>query len=101
MDMTPYMKCTDCDFDTKTEYFMLEHDLWSKVNNGRRQGFLCIGCVEVRLGRELNAFDFLDAPVNQPEVVHPRNRAVQRSDRLMARLANFPKSDDDSNKSTT
>lgn len=93
-----HLKCADCDFDTKTEYYMLEHDLWLKVNNGRRQGFLCIGCVEKRLGRELNAFDFLDAPVNQL-AQHPRMR-FHRSERLLNRLENFPKSDDDNDKST-
>ena len=95
-----YLDCTDCGNDTKNEYYMLEHDLWLKVNNGRRHGFLCIGCVEVRLGRELNAFDFLDVPVNQPEVDHIWKRVVLRSERLKDRLGNFPKSNDDSDKST-
>lgn len=96
-----HMDCTDCGADTKTEYYMLEHDLWMKVNNGRRQGFLCIGCVEVRLGRELNAFDFLDAPVNQPEVDHIWKRGLQRSERLKARLSSFPMSNDDSKQADT
>lgn len=28
--------------------------------------FLCIGCLEGRLGRELTAADFTDAPINEP-----------------------------------
>lgn len=30
-----------------------------------RNQFLCIGCLEVRLGRELTPQDFTDAPVNK------------------------------------
>lgn len=34
------------------------------VNNPRGEGFLCISCLERRLGRELVRADFIDAPVN-------------------------------------
>jgi hypothetical protein len=40
--------------------------LWSS-------GFLCIGCLEKRLGRELTAEDFVDAPINhQHDLDTPR-----------------------------
>ena len=35
-----------------------EFDLKPKLPDGR--GMLCIGCLELRLGRELNAADFKD-----------------------------------------
>jgi hypothetical protein len=40
--------------------------------------YLCIGCLELRIGRQLTAADFPDYPVNQ---VHPRN-----TERLNQRL---------------
>lgn len=44
-------------------------------------GHLCIGCVEIRLGRTLTAADFIDAPVN----TNPNPRSA-RSARLTERL---------------
>lgn len=74
--------CMDCAVDTDTlgEYFMLQHDLWARIQPDRI-GHLCIGCVETRLGRLLTAADFLDVPVNTDP--HPR---LARSARLTERL---------------
>ena len=51
--------CKGCGECTKGEYYMVKDDLWTF---GR--GFLCVGCLEVRLGRRLEPNDFTDVPVN-------------------------------------
>lgn len=52
-----WFKCQDCDVCTNDldEYYMVRDDIWPLAPNG---GMLCIGCLEARLGRELNAADF-------------------------------------------
>lgn len=55
--------CFDCGFDTFDggEYYMLHDRLWEKIapeDKGDHDFFLCIGCVENRLERELNKDDF-------------------------------------------
>jgi len=69
--------CTDCRIDTtpctgrrgcrhigRWEYYMVRPAVWRRAGAGR--GFLCIGCLERRLGRRLRPADFTDAPVNNP-----------------------------------
>jgi hypothetical protein len=73
--------CLACSVNTLhiDEYYMLTDEVWHAANpNGR--GMMCIGCVEARLGRELTASDFTDAPVN--------DGVVGQSARLAARLRN-------------
>jgi hypothetical protein len=41
---------------------MIKNNLWNKVSKGDR--FLCLGCVESRLGRSLALNDFIKAPIN-------------------------------------
>lgn len=48
---------------------------------GRPPLYLCVGCLEARLGRELSAVDFSDYPVNSPS---PLN-----SPRLNSRLSGW------------
>jgi hypothetical protein len=46
--------CADCGADTfedNHEYYMISDDLWQTA--GADEGFLCIGCLETRLGRQL------------------------------------------------
>ena len=53
--------CMDCHLNTSTmrEFFMLDQDTWdSIIRLSEQDGMLCIGCVEVRLGRELEPADF-------------------------------------------
>lgn len=52
------------------------HD-WIWKAAGNIQGFLCIGCLEKRLGYYLSPNDFTDAPING---VHPWDtpRLVER-----------------------
>ena len=46
------------------EDYMVRDEIWQAAGMG--EGFLCIGCLEKRLGRELAAGDFTPWPVNNP-----------------------------------
>jgi hypothetical protein len=73
----PYL-CADCGIATtpctgkrgcrhkgRWEHYMVLDAVWKKA--GMRAGFLCIGCLEKRLGRMLTARDFTSAVINDPE----------------------------------
>ena len=75
-----------CPYQQPSEWYMVHDEIWAEsgaptrtVMDERTCGsYLCIGCLEARLGRQLTAADFPDYPVNQPR---PYNTA-----RLNARL---------------
>jgi hypothetical protein len=46
----------------KWEFYMVRNEIWQAVGSGR--GFLCIGCLELRLGRVLKPRDFTSAEIN-------------------------------------
>jgi len=54
------------------------------MDQGER--FLCVGCLEARLGRELTGADFTDAEVNEPGPQH----TPRLNDRLTAAVKNVP-----------
>lgn len=56
--------CIDCHVDTKDagEYYMVRHPVWRQSRAGG--AMLCIGCLEVRLGRPLGYRDFIACPLN-------------------------------------
>ena len=69
--------CKDCGMDTmpctgkrgcrrkgRSEYYMVRDKLWGTA--GMKRGFLCVGCLERRVGRRLRAKDFTPAPINDP-----------------------------------
>lgn len=65
------LPCKDCGVNTHRhrgirEYYMVTTQVWCEAHkpNKPEAGFLCIGCLEKRLGRELNAQDFDPAPIN-------------------------------------
>jgi hypothetical protein len=75
--------CMDCGIDTNEirEYFMVEDHLW-KQNVPEYHGFLCIGCLESRIGRKLDKNDFpAHLPINDPDGFF-----FPHSDRLRTRL---------------
>ena len=73
--------CVDCSVNTMDidEYYMLKEKVWLSIVPGR-EGMLCIGCVEKRLGRKLIPEDFSYCPLNEEEYSQPR------SDRLLNRM---------------
>jgi hypothetical protein len=62
--------CLDCRVDTRSgtgidEYYAVHDEVWAATGLAPRDGMLCIGCLERRIGRELELKDFdMDAPIN-------------------------------------
>ena len=61
--------CHDCGestipLDDPSEWYMVRDEVWAASGLAPRDGYLCIGCLEKRLGRRLRPYDFTDAPVN-------------------------------------
>lgn len=78
------MICNGCDVDVERLHelgYMLRPTLWWVVEP-TEHGFLCIGCVEERLGRELDLHDFDLMTVNT-------TTDLKRSERLTNRLRGF------------
>jgi hypothetical protein len=78
--------CVDCGIDTcppkpkgRWEHYMVHDAVWQAAGMTPFGGYLCVGCLEHRLGRELSARDFTAAPINRPD--HPWS-----APRLIARL---------------
>ena len=82
-DTKPF-SCDDCGVDTSVinEWYMVEDDIWQKYGSAH---FLCIGCLENRLGRALIADDFMNVPTWE---MSPRLR--DRISRLPDRPPNPP-----------
>ncbi len=78
-DIAAAFICVDCSVCTHeiNEYYMVHDHLWTRA--GMTTGMLCIGCLEKRLGRELNSADFTPYPVNHGPM-------FERSERLKRRL---------------
>jgi hypothetical protein len=62
--------CAGCDRDTTargaTEWYIVHGEVWAAAGMPHR-GYLCIGCLEQRLGRPLTGADFPpEVPVNWP-----------------------------------
>ena len=91
--VNPQMPCKDCGVNTISsggigEYYMVEDRVWldAGMDRGSKNGggYLCIGCLEMRLGRPLTSADFMpNTPINDPRcpIGHPR------SERLLLRLS--------------
>ena len=73
--------CLDCGINTDTihEYYMVTNKIWKQVHP-LDEGMLCIGCVELRLGRVLTRKDFSNAPLNNLG-------GWEQSERLLERLS--------------
>ena len=58
------MSCHDCRIDTSSvgHYYMLRDDVWQQAKRGNRLQFLCLDCLEARLGQPLRASDFMLTP---------------------------------------
>ena len=92
--------CADCGVDTWAlgEMYMVRHDLWKwavgdrylvydydgrlKDKTGPGTVMLCIGCLEHRIGRELEPDDFTDAPINWCPMAGNGHQSNRLKDRL-------------------
>lgn len=78
--------CKDCGINThrrggNREFYLVTNEVWAEAHKPEKPtaGYLCIGCIEKRLRRELNAADFVPAPINY---------AYDYSERLKSRIMN-------------
>jgi hypothetical protein len=78
--------CADCGTETLSlkpgvpiEYYMVRGEVWQAARAPKR-GYLCIGCLETRLGHGLRRGDFSPAAIND------LNYGWPHSDRLRDRL---------------
>lgn len=74
-----WFDCEDCAVNTLLghEYYMVHNHVWYD-EAGMDEGMLCIGCLEIRLGRQLRAEDFMDVPIHfiYPQSARLANRLV-------------------------
>lgn len=72
--------CLDCSASTLDigEYYMVHDHVWLRSGAAKKDGMLCIGCLETRLDRRLTVADFTDCPLNRTLKWH--------SARLLSRL---------------
>lgn len=61
------------------EFYMVTHAVWREAQGDKETHFLCIECLELRLGRLLTSSDFSNVPLNYIN-------SDQNSDRLNDRL---------------
>lgn len=80
-------RCCDCKVETNhqktapAEWYMVNDNIWKLATLKKPANFLCIGCLEARIGRVLNKSDFKDVPLN-----HMSHYVYERSDRLISRM---------------
>jgi len=65
VDITPSTGKRGFRYKGRWEHYMVRDRVWKAA--GMRDGFLCIGCLENRIGRRLTARDFTSAPINDPD----------------------------------
>jgi hypothetical protein len=79
--------CKDCGVDTmpprgKAEWYVVHDEVWQAAGMqddlGKQAGFLCIGCLETRIGRILTPADFIDAPINDLNDGRSSGRLISR-----------------------
>jgi hypothetical protein len=70
--------CADCGDDTRKEYYMVHEYLWAQHG---AEPVLCIGCLEVRMGRELWSGDFTHWPINNINMFEKSDRLIERLER--------------------
>jgi hypothetical protein len=82
VDELPPLLCNDCGVNILEikEYYMVSNRCWKR--SGMKEGFLCIGCLEHRLGEKLKAINFKDCPLNWRNIIFPDGA----SSRLISRM---------------
>ena len=83
-------RCLDCRVDTieADEYYRVRDDVWrgaAPEDAPTIAIFLCIGCLEARIGRRLVPADFVDVPVNRP----PGLFSARLLDRLDVQVSDY------------
>src|ERR1700723_2772945 len=74
-DPAPCTGARGCRHTGRWEHYMVTAEVWTAAGmpaptvgefNESDGDFLCVGCIEKRLGRTLQASDFINAPINEP-----------------------------------
>jgi hypothetical protein len=85
--------CRDCGWDTnsaapgvRTENYVVHDKVWQQAGMEKMGGDLCVGCLEKRLGRQLNKHDFPAVPVNDLSDADTEKAYTWRTDRLKNRM---------------
>jgi ClpX C4-type zinc finger len=60
------LHCVDCNRNTLSEWYMVRNAVWAAAGMTPDGGCLCVGCLERRLGRQLNHSDFKNANATGP-----------------------------------
>lgn len=87
--------CIDCGMDTCEfdEFYMVNKQVWrTAIPAAPHKGMLCIGCLEKRLGRELDHDDFRWCALNLRNLITGSERLRSRMDAdgvLLTGLANL------------
>jgi hypothetical protein len=73
--------CIDCGIDTGKygELYFLKPYIWYHINP-LINGMLCVGCAELRLGRQFTPADFTPATIN---ALHYGNKSMRLISRLL------------------
>ena len=80
--------CFGCGVETipatgEQEYYSVRDEIWAATELPFTFGYyLCIGCLEQRIGRRLTRADFSDAPINAPDDDVWSLRTARLRDRL-------------------
>jgi hypothetical protein len=80
-------RCCTSEFD---EWYMLEDDVCAEACPDDPEVILCIGCVEHRLGRELELADFAKDPANLGDPDGRSERLNDRPSRHPAEAVDYP-----------
>lgn len=79
-------KCQDCEVDVNLigEWYWVQPAVWAQAGPCAR-GYLCIGCLETRIGRTLTSQDFTDDDANRSTEKPWTRRSARFTERLAAR----------------
>ncbi len=80
--------CKDCKKCTTImkEWYVVNDVLWTIANKGKIEGYLCIGCIEKRIGRKLDYLDFQPMMIN---VIDGKNKSERLVNRLSPQSGEF------------
>jgi hypothetical protein len=81
-DRAPCKDCGQRTIGTRKapgEWYMVHDELWAQAGMEPLGGWLCVGCLERRLGRRLASADFKPVPAND-------SARMRHSDRLASRI---------------
>lgn len=87
--------CDGCGRDTVSppfEWYTVHDQIWAETGLGTHDAVLCVGCLEQRLGRQLQPEDFPDVPTNKPQVNDSERLLDRKGYKLMCGDEDVPPS---------